>query len=100
MHTLAEAQLRPPEDAPAAEPVAQSTPADPLLLYLLANARSAAVREEFLRLPSETYTAARDIKIFVRGTGRVGVMLFGRLMVARQSSLLYLPRLHRRGHTM
>lgn len=43
----------------------ESTAADPLLLYLLENARSAAVREEFLRLPSETYTATRDVKIFV-----------------------------------
>ncbi|KAL6770923.1 hypothetical protein ACKKBF_B33235 [Auxenochlorella protothecoides x Auxenochlorella symbiontica] len=36
---------------------------DPLLLDLLHNARSTAVRDEFLRLPAETYTADHEIKI-------------------------------------
>lgn len=43
---------------------------DPLLRSLIAGARSAAVRQEFLRLPAENYTADHDVKILVRGPRR------------------------------
>lgn len=47
---------------------------DPLLLDLLHNARSTAVRDEFLRLPAETYTADHEIKILVRASRRAGIL--------------------------
>ena len=40
--------------------------ADPVLVYLLRGARSAAVRQQFLRMPAEQYTLQREVKLLVR----------------------------------
>lgn len=53
-------------DSSTKESQAGGAPQDPLLLDLLHSARSAAVRDEFLRLPADTYTADHEIKILVR----------------------------------
>lgn len=38
---------------------------DPVIQHLLKNARSEAVRQEFLCMPSEDYTAKHDVNILV-----------------------------------
>ena len=37
-----------------------------MLLHLMRNARSGAVREEFLRVPADTYTKQHDVELLVR----------------------------------
>ena len=38
---------------------------DPVVQHLLKNARSEAVRQEFLRMPSDDYTSKHDVNVLV-----------------------------------
>ena len=49
---------------PAASPEKKRT-VDPVIQQLLKNARSEAVRQEFLSMPPEDYTSKHDIQILV-----------------------------------
>lgn len=52
--------------SPALAVTAEATGAvDPVIQSLLKNARSEAVRQEFLRMPADEYTSKHDVSVLV-----------------------------------
>lgn len=63
---------------------------DPVIQHLLKNARSEAVRQEFLRMPADDYTAKHDVHVLVSPVVTAAECQSARCKTATQLSALLL----------